>query len=302
MRSSQPIQRERRRLLHRRRQRRLSARRIEFWFAIALLSPGLLGGGWLLTLWVQRTAQRLDSIPVAAQPSGLESQALPSPVALGSPALLQRAFDAATSASSLNRSAYSSNDWQLVAAQWQQAIAHLKAVPKASADYSRAQQKVKEYQGNLTYAKQQVAKYPAGMTMSVFSPPVFGKANVSKSVLVCAGNGSTTGEMPLALTQLKIHAVGSEKTLVGCITNRSAQPLTHVAVTYQVTSTQDAQFFEGGFSYLETAPLKPGETVPFRGEFTFSSSANQLRLNAVYWQLSGQSEMQGTATSKMLNF
>ncbi|MDY6785842.1 MAG: YncE family protein [Cyanobacteriota bacterium] len=50
--------------------------------------------------------------------------------------------------------------WEAVVEKWQQAIAAMKAVPSNSRDYNLAQQKITQYQSNLTYAQTQAQPAP----------------------------------------------------------------------------------------------------------------------------------------------
>lgn len=58
-------------------------------------------------------------------------------------------------AATLAQSAQSTSNWDAVAGHWQKSIDAMKAVPSASSNYTVAQQKIAEYQRNLTYAQQQ---------------------------------------------------------------------------------------------------------------------------------------------------
>ncbi|MCT7959526.1 OmpA family protein [Laspinema sp. D1] len=60
----------------------------------------------------------------------------------------------ATSAATLTQTAKTPEQWLQVAKQWQEAIAFMQVVPQDSANYATAQQKVGEYQNNLSYARQ----------------------------------------------------------------------------------------------------------------------------------------------------
>jgi ribosomal protein S27E len=67
----------------------------------------------------------------------------------------RQAINTAGNAALLTQSAQTGQDWQQIAAEWERAIALLRAVPPAHPNYSTAQQKVGEYQRNLDYARQQ---------------------------------------------------------------------------------------------------------------------------------------------------
>jgi hypothetical protein len=93
-------------------------------------------------------------VPVAYQAPSVT----PTPVTSASPASspqpnsFREAVNKAMSAATITQSAKSKDDWNLVASQWQEAIALMKAVPASSPNYALAQKKVVEYQPNLDYA------------------------------------------------------------------------------------------------------------------------------------------------------
>jgi hypothetical protein len=93
-------------------------------------------------------------VPVADQAPSVT----PTPVTSASPASspqpdsFREAVNKAMSAATITQSAKSKDDWNLVASQWQEAIALMKAVPASSPNYAVAQKKVVEYQPNLDYA------------------------------------------------------------------------------------------------------------------------------------------------------
>ncbi|MBE9158390.1 hypothetical protein IQ265_16355 [Nodosilinea sp. LEGE 06152] len=62
----------------------------------------------------------------------------------------------AMAAAELTQTAEFSEDWAEVAMLWQQAIAHMRAVPKANPNAALAQEKVAEYERNLKYAQSNV--------------------------------------------------------------------------------------------------------------------------------------------------
>ncbi|BDI14693.1 hypothetical protein ANSO36C_04950 [Nostoc cf. commune SO-36] len=53
----------------------------------------------------------------------------------------------------LTQSAKSPDEWKIVVAHWEAAIALMKSVPSSSPNYLVAQQKIKEYQKNFDYAE-----------------------------------------------------------------------------------------------------------------------------------------------------
>jgi hypothetical protein len=65
-----------------------------------------------------------------------------------------QALDHGMGAAVIAQSAASNEDWNLVATEWEKAIALLKAVPQSSSKYALAQKKIVEYQKNLVIAQQ----------------------------------------------------------------------------------------------------------------------------------------------------
>lgn len=70
------------------------------------------------------------------------------------PETFSQALDRGMGAAVIAQSASSNEDWNLVASEWQKAIALLKAVPKSNPNYAMAQKKSVEYQRNLVIAQQ----------------------------------------------------------------------------------------------------------------------------------------------------
>jgi hypothetical protein len=108
-------------------------------------------------------ASKASPTPVA-KASAPAAKASPKPVAqkasapaaqASAPATaFYNAVNKATSAAELTQAAKTKAQWNTVATNWQQAIALMKAVPKANPNHKVAQQKVVEYQKNLNYAQQ----------------------------------------------------------------------------------------------------------------------------------------------------
>ena len=79
----------------------------------------------------------------------------PAASASNQPSSFDLALDKADSASSISQSAQSSDDWQLVASQWQDAIALMQTLPSNSPYKAIAKTKITEYQQRLIHAQQQ---------------------------------------------------------------------------------------------------------------------------------------------------
>ncbi|NEQ48027.1 MAG: hypothetical protein F6K00_32645 [Leptolyngbya sp. SIOISBB] len=63
----------------------------------------------------------------------------------------------AESAVTIGQSAQSSDDWQLAAGRWQQALQYMQQVPTDDPNHATAQQKVQEYGQNLAMAEKRAA-------------------------------------------------------------------------------------------------------------------------------------------------
>ncbi|NDJ22719.1 hypothetical protein GS682_13960 [Nostoc sp. B(2019)] len=87
---------------------------------------------------------------------------IPSPIASELPNItpkhdnFREAVNQAISAANLTQSAKSQDDWKIVVSKWQAAIALMKIVPFSSPNYVISQQKIIEYQRNLSYAEKNV--------------------------------------------------------------------------------------------------------------------------------------------------
>jgi clan AA aspartic protease (TIGR02281 family) len=79
----------------------------------------------------------------------------PAVSASNQPSSFDLALDKADSAFSISQSAQSSDDWQLVASQWQDAIALMQTLPNNSPYKAIAKTKITEYQQRLIHAQQQ---------------------------------------------------------------------------------------------------------------------------------------------------
>jgi hypothetical protein len=99
-------------------------------------------------------------VPVASQSPSVTPTPITSPSSATS--LPQRDFfgeavNKAMSAATTTQSAKSKDEWNLVASEWQEAIALMKAVPPCHPQHSVAQQKAVDYQRNLDYAQKNAA-------------------------------------------------------------------------------------------------------------------------------------------------
>lgn len=141
-------------------------------FYIALGSIGLLGfvslsaiASWLLKTPPYSELVSSQSVVVAApQSQELSAEAIESattepgitetPQQSSYTQFLSQAAARAESAENITLSAFSTSDWKLIVAKWQEAIQIVEQVPEGDPLYSEAQQKKSEYLLALSYAQQ----------------------------------------------------------------------------------------------------------------------------------------------------
>ncbi|QSJ16962.1 hypothetical protein JYQ62_35775 [Nostoc sp. UHCC 0702] len=97
-----------------------------------------------------KISTELPSKTVGVTPSAVSSE---SPTFIPKSDNFREAVNQAISASNLTQSAKTQDEWKIIVHQWQAAIALMKKVPSSSPNYSIAQQKITEYQRNLSYAQ-----------------------------------------------------------------------------------------------------------------------------------------------------
>lgn len=118
----------------------------------ASLSFILVVSGLSLSSCIYRPTRKTAIIPVAlASPSPVPA----SPAAIPTPQPeIEDALATANGADAIRKSAQSDDDWELASLKFQEAIDLLKSIPKSSPDYAKAQQKIREYDRDLRFAKQ----------------------------------------------------------------------------------------------------------------------------------------------------
>lgn len=116
---------------------------------IPILCLGLLAA-------CQTTPLKTESLDIAVPAGPVAAPEKPDPP-LSSTAY-QEAINLASDAYTLGQQAQSPDDWDLIVGRWEQAIEKLKNVPMADQHYATAQTKLKDYERNLTQAKQRLAK------------------------------------------------------------------------------------------------------------------------------------------------
>ena len=121
------------------------------------------------------TSQTTPETPVAiASPvSSPSSSPSPQPKTVTPDNIYKQALDAAQSAATIAQNAVAPQDWLIVGRQWQRAIALLKSLPASSPQKDQANQKIAEYQRNLTYAEQEAGQKipPLDAPLAAVTPP-----------------------------------------------------------------------------------------------------------------------------------
>lgn len=120
--------------------------RFETWviLPISIAAAALIGAG------CSRTQSTQSLMPLKSPPA---ISSTPKPTPAPTENFYQSALDSAASARSISQSAQSSEDWQLVASRWKNAIAALKQVPKADPNRKLANQKLAEFNQALANAE-----------------------------------------------------------------------------------------------------------------------------------------------------
>lgn len=115
----------------------------------------------------------------------------------------------------------------------------------------------------------------------------------------CNPPAETAATTPVALSSLQFQPNPDNPqqiNLVGCVTNRTQQPIDIVSVNYRAGSSATL----GGLSFPDNV-IQPGQTVPFSSKFTLPSDITNVNVETIYWQPSGASASQEASTSIQLN-
>ncbi|MFN6475344.1 hypothetical protein [Nostoc sp. DedQUE07] len=122
----------------------------------------------LLLISCQPSPPTTPQAPIAIQPPSPEpKQVLQQPA---TPDPFEEAISRGSSAATIAQTSTSLEDRKLVQAQWQEAIALMKAVPKTSPNYATAQTKITEYQSNLSGVSKQRSVAVAAAPKSITKP------------------------------------------------------------------------------------------------------------------------------------
>ncbi|TVQ19949.1 MAG: hypothetical protein EA367_09980 [Leptolyngbya sp. DLM2.Bin15] len=196
----------------------------------------------------------------------------------------QDAIALANQANRLAANAQSQDDWALAASQWQQAVALLRSVPEDDPNYADAQAALPNYEESLAIVEQQAALPPG--TESVPSTTV-----TISNAGTCRAVRSTQESPPLELTNVQFNApTGNNQItyIVGCITNHTDQVIGNVSIAYQ-DSADAEQAAEGRLNFND---LAPGQTIPFRSDFTLSPNTTEATIEQISWAAVGATSPQ----------
>jgi hypothetical protein len=117
----------------------------------------------------------------------------------------------------------------------------------------------------------------------------------------CPSTTAAIGNAPIALSELQFQPNTSNPqqiNLIGCLTNRTQQPVDIVSIGYRSGTASTPVV--GGLN-LANSVIQPGQTVPFTSKFTLPSETTGVSINTVYWQPAGQTTSQEANTSINLN-
>jgi hypothetical protein len=175
----------------------------------------------------------------------------------------------AAQAERLEDEAQTPEDWDDIATQWQQAIDALQAVPEDDPNHAAAQTALPDYQAALVNAQQQATPVRV--------------ANAS----ACRAVQSTPESPPLELTNVQFNAPTDNAQItfiVGCITNHTDQVIGNVSITYQAIAGEAGISDEGRLNFND---LAPGQTIPFRSDFTLSPTTTEATIDRISWAVVG---------------
>lgn len=196
----------------------------------------------------------------------------------------QDAIALANQANRLAANAQSQDDWALAASQWQQAVALLRSVPEDDPNYADAQAALPNYEESLAIVEQQAALPPGTESLPSTTVTISNAGS-------CRAVRSTQESPPLELTNVQFNApTGNSQItyIVGCITNHTDQVIGNVSIAYQ-DSPDAEQTAEGRLNFND---LAPGQTIPFRSDFTLSPDTTEATIDQISWAAVGATSPQ----------
>lgn len=264
------------------------------WGVLALVAALVFGilGVSLFDNWNQGDAPIAESpTPEAPTPDPNASSPPPSPVASPqvSPTIgpFEAAQATANEATQLSERAQSTDDWNLVASRWQEAIALAQQVPQDSPNYAAAQQNLATYQAQLATAQQQAANPPAAET-----PPPTTTTTIAGGI-ACQEVATRPESQAIELTSVQLQsAEGGSSSIAGCVTNHTSQPISNVSLSYIASSTEAGSSPTGRLVGILSSPLQPQQTIPFQISGDLPTTVSTVNVESIFWTPEGSNEPQ----------
>ena len=172
----------------------------------------------------------------------------------------QDAISKAIGAATITQSAQSQNDWTLIVGMWQGSINLMETVPKTSPNYASAQNKIKEYKGNLKFAQQMALKPPSTANPE---PLIYRVSNTirpqnsNNNIQPIAANKGSN-QKPSLITQIKPSSINKNTT----ISNSSQISGYLELVDSNIEEIGNSCYGTGGFKDIEggmTVTIKDGQ-------------------------------------------
>ena len=236
---------------------------------------------------------------IIGETAAVEAATLPDPnalynaaVALGGDA--QHAADRASSP----------RDWERAAMSWERALNFLKAIPQGSPMYSSARAKIIDYEKRLDGALGQMRRASAEGSspslamadspsdLSVMNRRAMSEPRAAISPADC--QVSAPGSADILLSDLQLESKGGEDLLTGCVTNRTQQPISEIALIYSHRDGNAAGRFQAPLA-LNQDQLAPGETRAFQQSYGIAPQIDAITLESATWAIGSDEQQQEAA-------
>lgn len=213
--------------------------------------------------------------------------------------------------------AHTSSDWKRAAMSWERALNFLKAIPQGSTMYSSAQAKIIDYERRLNGALGRM-----GQASAEHSPPQVAMAadpaagmlpgipqrrsersaeNRSASAAVSAAECQVAapGSADILLSDLQLESKNGEDLLTGCVTNRTQQPISAIALIYSHSDGNSAGRFQTPLA-LSQDQLAPGETRAFQQSYGIEPQVDEITLESATWAIGTEAPLPQEAALEVI--
>lgn len=194
-----------------------------------------------------------NTAAVAPPPPAAEPVADAQPAPSSQPDFFREAVNRAQSAVAIGQSAQSPDDWNLAASRWQQAATLMSQVPNSDPNYGKAQQKVQEYQQNLSLAQQRAK---GGVSTSASPAPTPARPDGLVAQIPIIERAGGTPVVPVRLTGTEgsqqfpmLFDTGATATL---ITPEMAAAIGVVVVNQVTVTVADGRQVQLPIGYVDT--------------------------------------------------